>query len=141
DDALALRRSNDHLCIKSDQRRRRIRRIYGYATVGIEDGVLAVQARRCILIANVAAGAITRPAAPVIPATRILGHVAADRALIANLGRGCRLSRTWKDTELLPNHSVTNHFGERGHRANLEPIARRTHAAQLIDLAQIDDHL
>ena len=35
---------------------------------------------------------------------------------------------------------MAHHFGQRGHRANLEPVAGRTHAAQFLDLAQIDDH-
>jgi hypothetical protein len=35
---------------------------------------------------------------------------------------------------------VAHHFGEGSHRANLKTIANCANAAQLFDLAQIDNH-
>src|SRR4029077_8678329 len=137
---LALWCSNDHLGVQSDQRGGGVRRIDGYATVGIENRVLAIQSRWSIRVANVAAGSITRPAASVIPATGILGDVAADCSLIANLRRGSSLRRIRQDAVFLPNRRMADHFAKCGHGANFKTIAGGTHAAQFFDLAQIDDH-
>ena len=59
----------------------------GHATIGAEDGVLAIAAHRRVGIANVAAGAIARPSIAVVPAARVLRNIAAERALVANLRR------------------------------------------------------
>src|ERR1700693_4222642 len=102
--------------------------------------MFAVQARRGICIADVSAGTVARPARAVIPTTRILGHVAADRALIADLrGRGC-LGGLRQETVLLPHDRMPHHFGQSRHRADLEPAADGANATQLLDLAQIDDY-
>ena len=79
----------DHeLRVERDQRRRRVGRVHRDAAIGVEDRVLAVDRRRRVGVADVAAGAIARPAGAVVPAARVLRHVAADRALVANLRRG-----------------------------------------------------
>src|SRR4029077_12694080 len=76
--ALALGRSDNKFCVESNQSRRRVGWIDRDAAVSVQDGVLAIEACRSIGVANVAPGAITRPATSVIPATGILGDVAAD---------------------------------------------------------------
>ena len=90
--ALALRAADDHLGIKRNHGRGGVGRADRHATVGAQDGVLAIDGRRRIRIADIAAGAIAGPTAAVIPATRVLRDVAADRALVADLRRGGRFS-------------------------------------------------
>ena len=85
---LALRVANDHLRVERDQRGRGVRRIDGHAAVRAENGVLAVDGGGRIGEADVAAGAIAFPAAAVIPAARVLRHVAADGSLVADLRGG-----------------------------------------------------
>ena len=42
------------------------------------------------------------------------------RALVANLRRGDQLGRFHQQAELLADHRVLDHLGERRHRADLE---------------------
>ena len=85
DYAFAARAANHHLRVQRDKCRSRIRRADGDATVRAEDGVLAIDCRRRIGKTGDSPSAIAVESAAVIPAARILGNVAADGALIANL--------------------------------------------------------
>ena len=102
--------------------------------------MLAIQARRRICIANISAGAIAGPASAVIPTPRVLGNIAADRPLVANLRGGGGLGSVRQDAVFLAHHRVAYHFCEGGHRANFQPIANCANAAQLFDLAQVDNN-
>src|SRR5712691_11427274 len=100
--------------------------------------MFTIQASRSIRIANIAAGAIAGPATAVVPTPRILGNIAADGTLIADLRGGGRLGSVRKDAVLLTHHRMAYHFCESGHRANLEPIANCANRSELFDLAQVD---
>ena len=115
--------ANHHLRVERDERGRGVGGIDGDTAIGAEDRVLAVERLRRIGVADVAAGAIARPARAVIPAARILRHVAADRPLIANLRRRRRFGAFEQNPVALAHDGMPNHFGERRHRANLETVA------------------
>ena len=80
--------ADDHLRVERDQRRRGVRRADRDAAIGLEDRMLAIDRRRRVGVADVAAGAVARPAGAVVVAPRVLADVAADRSLIADLRRG-----------------------------------------------------
>ena len=75
------------LRIERDERGGRVRGAHGHAAARLEDGMLTVQCRRCVGVTGVAAGSIAGPAVAVVGAARILRHVAAEGALMADLGR------------------------------------------------------
>ena len=141
DDALALRSADDHRRVERDERRRGVRRVDRDAAVGVEDRVLAVHRRRRVGVADVAAGAVAGPAAAVVPAARVLRHVAAERALVADLRRGDQLRRFHQQAELLAHHRVLDDLGERRHRADLEAAVDFLDALELLDLPEVDDRL
>ena len=112
--------ANHHLRVERDQRRRGVRRAHRHAAIRAENRVLAVDRCRRVGVADVAAGAVAVPAAAVVPAARILRHVAAERSLVSNLRRGDEPGRLGKHAELLADSGVLGHFGQRGRRADLE---------------------
>src|SRR6185503_5310331 len=130
---------DDHLGVERHERRRRVGRAHRHATVGPENGVLAVDGLRRIRVADVAAGPVARPAGPVVPAARVLRYVAADGALVANLRRGRRLGGLGQDAEALLHRRMPHDAGQRGHRAALETIAAGTNALHRADAAEVDD--
>src|SRR5207247_2823212 len=85
--------------------------------------------------------AIACPAAAVVPAARVLRHVAADGALIADLRRRHQLRRFHQQRVLLADDGMLDDLGQRSHRADLDASAGLPHALELPDLAQIDDDL
>src|SRR5207247_7587927 len=109
--------------------------------LGIGDRVLAVHRGRRAGVADVAARAITGPAAAVIPAACVLRHVAAQGALVPNLRRGDELGGLHQNRELLAHYRMLDDFSERRHRADLEAAVGLLDAVQLFDLAQIDHDL
>src|SRR5207249_6265098 len=78
--------AHDHRCIECDQRRSRIRWIDSHAAIGAKNRMFPVHCGRRVRIADVSTRAVTEPACPVIPASRVLRDVTADRALVPNLG-------------------------------------------------------
>src|SRR5450755_3295069 len=104
----------------------------------MQNRVLAIAALRCISVANVAAGTVTRPTAAVIPAARVLRNIPADGSLVADLGRSHDLRGLRQQTILLLDDGMVHYFGERGHGADLDAIAGRANSAQFFDSAQID---
>jgi hypothetical protein len=103
--------------------------------------MLAVDRGRRVGVADIAAGTVAGPAAAVVPAARVLRHVAANRSLISDLRRGYVLGRFHQNRILLANDRVLDDFGERRHRADLDAAIRLADAAQLLDLAEVDDNL
>src|ERR1035438_10416086 len=103
--------------------------------------MLAVASLRCIGIANVAAGAVARPTASVIPAARVLRNIAAECSLVADLRRRHQFRGLRQQTVLLLDDGMIHHLGERGHGADLDTIAGRANSAQFLDSAQIDHSL
>ena len=138
---LALRIANHHLRIQRNQCGRTVGRIDSHASVGIQNRMLAIDGGGRICKADVAACAIALPSAAIIPAAGVLGDVAADGALIADLRRGCGFRACRENAELFPHHRMAHHFGKRGHGADLQASVHLAHAAQLGNLAQIDHHL
>jgi hypothetical protein len=112
--------------------------IDGHAAVRAENGVFAIDGRGRVGEADVPARAIAFPAAAVIPAARVLRHVAADRSLIADLRRGRQFGAFREQAELLLHHRIADHLGQRGHGADLEAAVNLFDAAQFFDLAQVD---
>ncbi len=137
---LAARAPDHQLRVERNQRRRRVRRIHRHAAVLLEDRVLAVDRRRRVRVADVAARPVARPAAAVIPAARVLRDVAAERPLVADLRRGHQFGRFHQQPELLLHHRVVHHLGQRRRRADLEAAVHLLDPAQLGDLAQVDHH-
>ena len=88
DQALAADPGNHHGGIQGDQSRRSVRRTHRDTATGAKQGMLTIQTFRGICIADVAAGAITIQAAPIVPAASILNQVAAQGADVADLGAG-----------------------------------------------------
>ena len=82
---LAARAEHDHRRIERDERRRRVRRAHSDTTIGAPETMLTVLAFRRVRVARVAAGAIAVDTVTVVPAARVLSHVAADRAGVADL--------------------------------------------------------
>ena len=74
---------------------------------------------------------VARPPAPVIPAARVLRHVAAQRPLVADLRRRHQFGRFHQQPEPLPHHRVPHHLGQRRQRADLQP------AVDLLDPPQL----
>src|ERR1035437_86197 len=103
--------------------------------------MLAVASLRCIGIANVAAGAVARPTASVIPAARVLRNIAAECSLVTDLRRRHQFRGLRQQTILLLDDGMIHHLGERGHGADLDTIAGRANSAQFLDSAQIDHSL
>ena len=136
------RPADHHLRVERDQRRRRVRRTHRHAAVRVEDRVLAVDRRRRVRVADVAAGAVARPAAAVIPAARVLRHVAAERPLVADLRRGHQLRRLHQQPELLPHHRM---LARPRSASSCAPISRPPLTSLIprssVDLAQVDHHL
>ena len=139
DDALAARALDHHLGVERDERRRGVGRVHRHAPVGVENRVLAIDRRRRVRVADVAAGPVAGPPAAVVPAARVLRHVAADGPLIADLRRGHELGRLHQQPELVAHHRIAHDLRERRARADLEATVQRLDAAQALDLAQIDD--
>ena len=139
--ALTLGRAQDELGVQRNQGRGRVGRIHCHAAVRVQNGMLTVAALRRIGVANVAAGAIARPTAAVIPAARVLRNIAAERSLIADLRRCHQLRSLRQQTILLLDDGMIHHLSERGHRADLDAIARRANSPQFLDSTQIDHHL
>src|SRR5439155_155028 len=78
------------------------------------------------------------PPAAVVPAARVLRHVAADRSLIANLRRGDQLRRFGEQPELVADDRMVDDLRERRHRADLEAAAGVFDPDELFDLSEID---
>ena len=127
-----------NLASSAIKRRRGIGRIHRHAALGVKNRVLAIPAHRRIGVADVAAGAVARPARTVVPAARVLRHVAAKRALIADLRRGHQFRGLRQQSVLLLDDGVVHDFGERRHRADFDAVAGRANAPEFLDSAQVD---
>src|SRR4029078_11427821 len=104
--------------------------------------MLAIDGRWRVGVADVAAGAIAGPPGTVIPAARVLRHVAPERALMANLRRCHQRSGLRQQPEALLDHRIVRPVGQRRRRADLETsIGGLLHTSQGLDAAEIDDHL
>ena len=121
---LAADAAKDHLRLERHERRRRVGGAHRDAAIGVEDGVLAIDRRRRIGITDVAAGAIAVPSAAVVPAARVLRHIAADGALVADLRRRDQLRGFGQQTEPLAHQRMAMDLGERRHRADLKAAVR-----------------
>src|ERR1019366_1958759 len=92
------------------------------AAIRVQNRVLAIAALRCIGVANVAAGTVTRPTSAVIPAARVLRNITADGSLVADLGRRHNLRGLRQQTILLLDDGMIHDFSECGHRADLDTV-------------------
>ena len=139
DHTLAPRAPDDHLSVERDERRRGIGRVHRHTAIGVEDGVLPIDGRGRVRIADVAAGPVASPSRPVVPATRILRHVAPERPLVANLRRGDELGGLAQERELPAHLGIPYDLGERRGSPDLEAAVAFLDATQLRDTAQVDD--
>src|SRR5690606_26560461 len=102
--------------------------------------VLPIDAGGRIRIADVSARAIARPATAVVPATSVLGDVAAEGALVTDL-RGRHTARGGGEQWVAPAHfRMLDDLRQRGGGADLEPtIGSLAYAPQLLDRSDVDD--
>src|ERR1700730_437077 len=104
--------------------------------------MLAVDGRRGIGVADVAAGAVAGPPAAVIPATRVLRNIPANRALVANLRRSHEFGGLRQNRILLSDQRMPHYVAKNRRSADLDAdIGRCFHTSEFLDAANIDDYL
>src|SRR5207237_1047448 len=74
--------AHHHRRIECDQGRSRIGGVDGHATIGAKNRMFPVHCGRRVGITDVSTGTVAEPARAVIPASRVLRDIAADRALV-----------------------------------------------------------
>src|SRR5271167_4438264 len=104
-----------------------------HTAIRMQNCVLAVSTFGRVGIADVSAGAVAGPAGAVVPTSSILRHVAAEGALVPNLGRGYYGSALRQQTVFFPNDWMLQYFCERGHRTDLDSIAGSANSSQFLD--------
>src|SRR6185437_16453119 len=109
-----------------------------HAAVGVEDGVLTVLPLRRVGEAGVAAGPVAGQAGAVVPATRVLGDVAADRAGVADLRAGHFGRRFRQQLVALVDERVPLDLADLGERADLDTVRRFLDAVHLGNSGEID---
>ena len=136
--ALTADTGNHHGGIQGDQSRRGVRRAHRDTATGAEQGMLTIQAFGRICIADVAAGAITIQAAPIVPAASILNQVAAEGTYVADLGAGNPASGRRQQCISGLNQGIGGNFSNCGNRANLDPVCCFLDSFPGIDLGKFD---
>ncbi len=139
--ALTLGSANHEFGIEGNKRGSRVRRIHRHAAIRMQNRVLPVAALRRIGIADVPTRAVARPTGAVIPASSILRHVAAKRALVPDLWRGYQFRALRQQLVLLSDDGMLDYFRQRGHRSDLDAVGGGANSLEFPDPAQIDDHL
>jgi hypothetical protein len=132
---------DDKLGVEGDEGGRGIRGVHRDAAPRLEDRVLAVHRRRRIGVADVAAGAVAGPAAPVVPAAGVLGEVSPERALVPDLGRRHFRSGFAQDRVLRADRLVRRDLGEGSEGADLDAVTALSDTLHLGDPAEVDDDL
>src|SRR5258708_34136589 len=97
--------------------------------------MLAIATLRRVGVTDVSAGAVAGPSGTVVPASRILRHVAADGALIADLRRGHHLCGLRQDRVLLFDYGMLHNVREAGHRADLDAVIGGADSLKFLDSA------
>ena len=136
---LTRRAGHDHLGVERDQGRGRVRRIHRHAPARAHDAVFPVHGTGRRRVADVASGAVAGPSATVVPATGVLGDVAAEGALVADLRRRHQPGRRGQEGVATHHVRVLGDVGEARHRPDLESAVRsRGDAPELVHAPEID---